>query len=107
MNILIILLQCYWTGENKYLTATGNEECKSSYLFEVGALIGGFPSFREVYSVEEGKCRALLVDFVKSYWGIPEQLGDFHWGILGLLTGSFAPSGIGRQKIPLCCMLEI
>ena len=37
------MLQCCWTGENKSLTAVGNEECKYSYFVEVEVLIDGFP----------------------------------------------------------------
>ena len=43
MNILVVLLDCCWTGENKSLTAAGNEECKPSYLAGVKVLIDGFP----------------------------------------------------------------
>ena len=43
MNVLVVLLQCCWTGENKTLTAAGNEACESSYFVEVEVLIDGFP----------------------------------------------------------------
>ena len=50
------------------MSTARNEECKSSYFVEVEARIDEFPLFREINSNGEGKCHALLVDFVKSCW---------------------------------------
>ena len=63
-------------GENKSLSTAGNEECKSSY-FEVEVLMDEFPFIREINSVVKGKHRALLVDLVKSCWGILRNCATF------------------------------
>ena len=59
MNVSIVLLWCCWIGENKSLTAVGDEERKSSYFVEVEVLRDGFLLFREMNSVEEGKLHEL------------------------------------------------
>ena len=77
MHMQAVLLQCCWIRENKSLTAVGNEECKSSYFVEVEVLIDGFPLFREMNSVEEGKFHELSWGFCEILLGNPEKLGDF------------------------------